>query len=54
MKKESLSLPEFYMPKINGTTRSESEHLKVLARKIKKVPDTIKIPSEYLEKKIKK
>lgn len=50
LKKQALSLTEFYMKK-NKTTRPESEHLKKLAGKITKVPDTIHIPAEYLVKR---
>ena len=47
MKKEPLSIPQYYSKKLKDK-RSESEILQKFAKKIKKAPDTIKIPSEYL------
>jgi len=47
IKKEPLSIPQFYTRKLKDK-RSESEILVKFAKKIKKVPKTIKIPSEYL------
>jgi hypothetical protein len=47
MIKEPLSIPQFYTRKLKDK-RSESEILKKFAKKIKYVPHTIHIPSEYL------
>ena len=47
MKKEPLSIPQFYSRKLKDK-RSESEILRKFAKKITKVPDFFKIPSEYL------
>jgi len=44
---DALSIPEYYTRK-QKDKRTESQKLKKLAKSITKVPDTIKIPSEYL------
>ncbi len=47
MKKGPLSIPQYYFRKLKDK-RSESQILIKLAKKIKKVPQIIKIPSAYL------
>ena len=47
MNKEPLSIPQYYTRKLRDK-RSESEILQVFAKKIKKVPERIIIPKEYL------
>ena len=45
--KEPLSIPQFYSKKLKDK-RTEAQILHKFAKKIIKVPATIKIPSEYL------
>jgi len=47
MNQEPLSISEYYTRKLKDK-RSESQILKKFAKKITKVPKSIKIPSEYL------
>jgi len=47
MIKEPLSIPQYYTRKLKDK-RTESQILQNLAKKITKVPKTIKIPAEYL------
>ncbi len=47
MIKEPLSITQYYTRKLKDK-RSESEILIKFAKKIKKAPDFIHIPSEYL------
>lgn len=48
MKKNPLRMDELYIIGKLRDKKTESEHLKILAKKITKVPDTIHIPKEYL------
>ncbi len=48
MKNDSLSITEWYIPGRKRDKKTESKHLKTFAKKITKVPDSIRIPSEYL------
>lgn len=47
MNKEPLAIPQYYSRKLKDN-RTESEMLLIFAKKIKRVPATIRIPSEYL------
>ena len=47
MKEDSLSIPQYYSRKLKDK-RSVSQILIKFAKKIKKVPKIIKIPSAYL------
>ncbi len=48
MTNKSLSITEWYIPGRKRDKKTESKHLKTFAKKITKVPDSIRIPSEYL------
>jgi len=47
MIKDPLSIPQYYTRKLKDK-RTESQILQKFAKKITKVPTSIKIPSEYL------
>jgi len=48
MKNNSLSIIQWYIPGRKRDKKTDSKHLKTFAKKIIKVPNSIRIPSEYL------